>query len=47
MKFTDGYWQLRPGVAVLRPGGVESVETAERSLTVFAPTARPLTRPTT
>jgi alpha-D-xyloside xylohydrolase len=40
MKFTDGYWQLRPGVAVLRPGGVESVETAERSLTVFAPTGQ-------
>lgn len=38
MKFTDGYWHVRPGVKVLRPGGVESVETAERSLVVFAPT---------
>ena len=37
MKFTDGYWQLRPGVSVLRPGGVESVEQTERTLTVFAP----------
>ena len=40
MKFTDGYWQLRPGVSVLRPGAVESVETSERSLTVFAPTGQ-------
>ncbi|SIQ33728.1 alpha-xylosidase [Micromonospora avicenniae] len=40
MKFTDGYWQLRPGVTVLRPGAVESVEPEERSLTVFAPTGR-------
>jgi alpha-D-xyloside xylohydrolase len=38
VKFTDGYWQLRPGVTVLRPGGVESVEPAERSFTVYAPT---------
>ncbi len=40
MKFTDGYWQLRPGVSVLRPGGVESLESTERSLTVFAPTGQ-------
>ncbi|MEV6374934.1 alpha-xylosidase [Micromonospora musae] len=40
MKFTDGYWQLRPGVTVLRPGAVESVEPEERGLTVFAPTGR-------
>ncbi|WP_341716656.1 alpha-xylosidase [Micromonospora sp. FIMYZ51] len=37
MKFTDGYWQLRPGVTVLRPGTVESVEPDERAVTVFAP----------
>ncbi|RLP89874.1 alpha-xylosidase [Micromonospora sp. CV4] len=37
MKFTDGYWQLRPGVTVLRPGTVESVEPDERGFTVFAP----------
>ncbi|GAB3863331.1 hypothetical protein GCM10029963_71690 [Micromonospora andamanensis] len=40
MKFTDGYWQLRPGVSVLRPGTVESVEPDERSFTVFAPIGR-------
>ncbi|RKF29389.1 alpha-xylosidase [Micromonospora globbae] len=40
MKFTDGYWQLRPGVTVLRPGTVESVEPDERGLTVHAPTGR-------
>lgn len=37
MKFTDGYWQLRPGVSVLRPGTVESVEMDERGFNVFAP----------
>ncbi|WP_420116893.1 alpha-xylosidase [Micromonospora sp.] len=37
MKFTDGYWQLRPGVSVLRPGTVESVEPDDRGFTVFAP----------
>ncbi|MFI6262901.1 alpha-xylosidase [Micromonospora sp. NPDC051006] len=40
MKFTDGYWQMRPGVTVLRPATVESVEPDERGFTVFAPTAR-------
>ncbi len=40
MKFTDGYWQLRPGVSVLRPGGVDSVEPDERGFTVFAPTGQ-------
>ncbi|MFI1197410.1 alpha-xylosidase [Micromonospora sp. NPDC020750] len=40
MKFTDGYWLLRPGVSVLRPGAVESVEPDERGFTVFAPTGR-------
>ncbi|MFY1703112.1 alpha-xylosidase [Micromonospora sp. WMMA1923] len=38
MKFTDGYWQLRPGVSVLRPRVVESVEVEERGFTVYAPT---------
>ncbi|TDU83384.1 alpha-D-xyloside xylohydrolase [Kribbella voronezhensis] len=37
MKFTDGYWQLRPGLARLRPAAVESVEAAERTLVVYAP----------
>ncbi len=40
MKFTDGYWQMRPGVSVLRPGGVESLEQTDRSVTVFAPTGQ-------
>ena len=40
MKFTDGYWQLRPGVNVLRPGGVDSVELELRGFTVFAPTGQ-------
>ncbi len=40
VKFTDGYWQLRPGVSVLRPGTVESVEPDERGFTVFAPTGQ-------
>jgi alpha-D-xyloside xylohydrolase len=40
VKFTDGYWQLRPGVQVLRPGAVESVEPDARGFTVFAPTGR-------
>ncbi|GAB3836056.1 alpha-glucosidase (family GH31 glycosyl hydrolase) [Kribbella italica] len=37
MKFTDGYWQLRPGLTRLRPAAVESVEATERSLVVYAP----------
>ena len=40
MKFTDGYWQLRPGVSVLRPARVDSVEPDERGFTVFAPTGQ-------
>ncbi|MBP2352132.1 hypothetical protein JOF29_003215 [Kribbella aluminosa] len=31
MKFTDGYWQLRPGFARLRPAAVESVEAGTAS----------------
>ncbi|MGC4806043.1 alpha-xylosidase [Micromonospora sp. DT233] len=44
MKFTDGYWQLRPGVTLLRPRTVESVQPDERGFTVFAPTGRLATR---
>lgn len=40
MKFTDGYWMVRKGFTVLRPRGVESVETGVRDLTVYAPTRR-------
>ena len=38
MKFTDGYWQLRAGVSVLRPHHVDSVDAAARELTAYAPT---------
>lgn len=48
MKFTDGYWQVLPGVSILRPGSVDDVvaeDTADGArLTVFAPTARIQTR---
>ncbi|TCO42272.1 alpha-D-xyloside xylohydrolase [Kribbella antiqua] len=40
MKFSDGFWQLRSGLARLRPAEVESVEAGERELTVFAPAKR-------
>ena len=44
MKFTDGYWQVLPGVSILRPGSVDEVVAEDTSdgarLTVFAPTAR-------
>src|SRR4051794_3688714 len=40
MKFSDGYWQLRPGLTRLRPAEVESVAAGERELTVFAPAQR-------
>ncbi|PWD50630.1 alpha-xylosidase [Serinibacter arcticus] len=38
MKFTDGYWQLRPGVEVLRPRDVEDVVADGDDLLVYAPT---------
>ena len=37
MKFTDGHWQLRPGLTRLRPAAVESVATTERTLVAYAP----------
>ncbi|GAA2229291.1 alpha-xylosidase [Promicromonospora sukumoe] len=43
MRFTDGYWQLRPGVDVLRPRDVDAVEAGDDTLTVYAPTA-PITK---
>jgi alpha-D-xyloside xylohydrolase len=43
MKFTDGYWNVLPGVEILRPRHVESVEDGGDSLTVYAATA-PLNR---
>ena len=38
MRFNDGYWLLRPGLAQLRPRGTGDVEAGGRSLTVHAPT---------
>ncbi len=39
MKFTDGYWQLLPGVEELRPRHVDQVEATDETLTVYASTA--------
>jgi alpha-D-xyloside xylohydrolase len=38
MKFTDGYWQIRPGVTPYYAVHVHEVETDENELTVYAPT---------
>ena len=38
MKFTDGYWGLRPGVQALHPAEAYDVEADDGSLTVYAPT---------
>lgn len=42
MKFTNGYWQLLPGVEVLRPRSVADVVVGEDTLTVYSATV-PLT----
>src|SRR5690606_17729637 len=42
MKFTDGYWLTLPGVEVLRPRHVETVEVHDDALVAYAATA-PLT----
>ncbi|GAB2967363.1 alpha-xylosidase [Actinotalea caeni] len=42
MKFTDGYWLTLPGVEVLRPRHVETVEVHDDTLVAYAATA-PLT----
>ncbi|GMA32476.1 alpha-xylosidase [Litorihabitans aurantiacus] len=39
MKFTDGYWQLRPGVEALRPRDIDDVVVDGADLLVHAPTA--------
>ncbi len=44
MKFTDGYWQLLPGVTELRPRHVDDVVADEDTLTVYASTAPIVTR---
>ncbi|NEE01427.1 alpha-xylosidase [Phytoactinopolyspora halotolerans] len=43
MKFTDGYWEHRPGVQALYPAEAYDVEPGDRTLTVYAPT-RHITR---
>ncbi|SDU78528.1 alpha-xylosidase [Jiangella alkaliphila] len=40
MKFTDGYWGIRPGVTALHPAEAYDVEATESSVTVYAPTQR-------
>jgi alpha-D-xyloside xylohydrolase len=40
MKFSDGYWQLRPGVDPLYPVHVRDVAVGANSLSVYAPTRR-------
>ena len=40
MKFTDGYWQLRPGVTAHFPVHVHEVEVEPEALTVYGPTRR-------
>ena len=44
MKFTDGYWQLRPGVQARYPAQVYDVTTEPDALTAYAPTRRIVTR---
>ena len=44
MKFTDGYWQLRPGVSMLRPRSIDEVVDEGERLVVHAPTAVVATR---
>lgn len=44
MKFTDGYWQLRPGVGMLRPRSIDEVVDEGERLVVHAPTAVVATR---
>ncbi|HRC76970.1 MAG TPA: hypothetical protein PLO33_14925, partial [Kouleothrix sp.] len=40
MKFTDGNWLLRPGVAAFYPAEAYDVDVAPDVLTVYAPTTR-------
>lgn len=39
MKFTDGYWQLAPGVTALYATHVRDLDADARSLTAYAPTS--------
>ncbi len=40
MKFTDGYWNIRPGIAAHYPVQVHGTQLDENTLTVFGPTRR-------
>ena len=40
MKFTDGYWQMRPGFEPYYAAQVHEVETEPGALTVYAPTKK-------
>jgi alpha-D-xyloside xylohydrolase len=40
MKFTDGYWQMRPGVTPHYPAQVHDVHVQDDALTVYAPEQR-------
>lgn len=40
MKFTDGYWTMRPGVTPHFPIHVHDVEVEADALTVYGPTKR-------
>lgn len=44
MKFTDGFWQMRPGVTAHYPVHVHEVEVAPAALTVYGPERRQTSR---
>jgi len=44
MKFTDGFWQIRPGVTAHYPVHVHEVEVESDALTVYGPTKKLVTR---
>jgi len=44
MKFTDGYWQVLPGVSILRPQAVDDVVAGTDTLTLYAATGPLATR---
>lgn len=38
MKFTDGYWQMRPGVTALSPRSIAAIVVEERRMVAHTPT---------
>ena len=44
MKFTDGYWMVRPGMHPLHPAQAYDIWADDEAMTVYAPTSRILTR---